>query len=88
MSFINPSTGFQIETFNINIIQYGTPAQLCFEASGSLEQDTYFGCVIDDVEFCKVGVTEDPNLIAPETVGSYIVDEGALPAEGFAGGGG
>lgn len=69
MAFNNPSTGYLIETFNINVVQYGTPAQLVFEASGSLANDGYFGCIIDDVEFCKVGVTTDPNLIKPTTTG-------------------
>ena len=69
MSFANPATGFLIETFNINVVQYGTPAQLVFEASGSLSTENYFGCIIDDVQFCKVGVSTDPNLIKPETTG-------------------
>jgi hypothetical protein len=71
------------------VIQYGLKASLCFEVSGSLDDDKYFGCVIDDVEFCKVGVTEDPSLIAPETVGSGITSAGEYidPAVGLAGGG-
>lgn len=72
MSFYNPSTGYLIENFNINVVQYGTPAQLVFEASGSLENDGYFGCIIDDVEFCKVGVTTDPTLIKPTTTAMAI----------------
>ena len=72
MSFINPATGFLIESFNVNVIQYGFPAQLVFEASGSLSTEKYFGCIIDDVSFCKVGVSTDPNLIAPDTVGSLV----------------
>mgnify|MGYP003648808639 FL=1 len=72
MSFVNPATGFLIESFNINVVQYGTNAQLVFEASGSLESDTYFGCIIDDVEFCQVGVSTDPALLKPETVGDAI----------------
>ena len=75
MSFINPATGFQLESFNINVIQYGLKASLCFEVSGSLDDDKYFGCVIDDVEFCKVGVTEDPSLIAPTSTGAVITAE-------------
>ena len=75
MSFINPATGFLIESFNINVVQYGTNAQLVFEASGSLDDDTYFGCIIDDVEFCQVGVSTDPSLIEPETIGSIVVDQ-------------
>jgi len=74
MAFSNPSTGFLIETFNINVVQYGTLAQLVFEVSGSLSNDAYFGCIIDDVEFCKVGVTTDPNLIKPVTVGGVFIE--------------
>ena len=69
MSFANPATGYLIETFNINVVQYGTPAQLVFEPSGSLVDEKYFGCIIDDVTFCKIGVSTDPNLIKPETTG-------------------
>lgn len=72
MSFINPATGYLIETFNINLIQYGTPAQLVFEASGSLTNNGYFGCIIDDVSFCKIGVTTDPLLIKPTTIAQSI----------------
>jgi len=74
MSFINPATGFLMESFNINVVQYGTNAQLVFEASGSLADNTYFGCLIDDIEFCQVGVSTDPELIEPETVGSIIAN--------------
>lgn len=72
MSFVNPSTGFLIESYNITLIQYGAPAQLVFEASGSLADDIYFGCIIDDVEFCKIGVSTDPNLIKPTTPSGYV----------------
>lgn len=75
MSFINPATGYLIESFNINVVQYGTPAQLVFEASGSLNSDQYFGCIVDDVEFCKIGVTTDPSLIKPTTTAQYIEAE-------------
>lgn len=69
MSFFNPATGYLIESFNINVVQYGTDAQLVFEASGSLSSEKYFGCIIDDVQFCKVGVSTDPDLIKPTTTG-------------------
>ena len=75
MSFINPATGFLLETFNINVVQYGSVAQLVFEASGSLSNDKYFGCIIDDVEFCKVGVSTDPALLKPETIGDTIASQ-------------
>ena len=61
-----------MESFNINVVQYGAPAQLVFEASGSLTDDNYFGCVIDDVSFCQVGVSTDPELLKPETAGGTI----------------
>jgi hypothetical protein len=72
MSFVNPATGFLVESFNINVVQYGLPAQLVFEASGSLSTEKYFGCIIDDVSFCKVGVSTDPSLIKPQTTGIFI----------------
>jgi len=72
LSFANPATGYLIEHFNINVVQYGTPAQLVFEASGSLASDKYFGCIIDDVEFCKIGVSTDPALIKPTTPSQAI----------------
>jgi hypothetical protein len=69
MQFINNETGYLHEKFSVTLIQYGTGAQLCFEVSGSTASDSYFGCIIDDVSFCKVGVTTDPNYIKPETGG-------------------
>jgi hypothetical protein len=74
MSFVNPATGYLIESFNVNVIQYGTPAQLVFEASGSLDANQYFGCIIDDVEFCKIGVSTDPTLIKSTTPGQFITE--------------
>ena len=69
MSFYDIQTGYLHEKFSITLVQYGYPAQLCFEASGSLTNSRYFGCIIDNVEFCKVGVTTDPNFIKPESPG-------------------
>ena len=74
MTFVNPATGYLVETFNINLVQYGFPAQLVFEASGSLSSQNYFGCIIDDVQFCKIGFTTDPALIKPTTVGGGITE--------------
>jgi hypothetical protein len=68
MSFYDIQTGYKIEKFNFNVIQYGYPAQLCIEASGSLSENAYFGCVIDDIEICKIGVTTDPNFIKPTNI--------------------
>ena len=75
MSFVNPATGFLMESFNINVVQYGSFAQLVFEASGSLDNDSYFGCIIDDVQFCQVGVSTDPALLQPVSVGGQITVE-------------
>ena len=64
ISWFDTATGFFYDEYDINIIQYGTPAQLVFEPSG--ESDKYFGTLIDDIEFCKVGVTTDPMFIKPQ----------------------
>ncbi len=61
-----------INTFSVNLIQYGYPAQLCFEPSGSRVDETYFGIIIDDISICKIGKTTDPRFIAPLTVGGVI----------------
>jgi len=65
ISFYDIQTGYTIEKFNINVIQYGYPAQLCIEASGSLADNAYFGIIVDDIQMCKVGVTTDPRFIKP-----------------------
>ena len=84
MQFDNPGNQYKIESFNINVVQYGFPAQLVFEASGSLNSNSFFGCIIDDVQFCKIGVTTDPALIKPTTTGGtlfyqdYARDEGIV----------
>jgi len=83
ISFLDSSTGYYYDEYNINLVQYGTPAQLVFEPSG--ENDAYFGTLIDDIEFCKIGVTTDPFYIKPTLVGSSTIsntiDQTALPAE-------
>ena len=81
MSFINPATGFLMETFNINVVEYGVNAQLVFEASGSLDDGKYFGCIIDDVQFCQVGVSTDPALLKPETVGGAVQQSAEVPVD-------
>lgn len=73
MSFYDVLTGYQIEKFNFNLIQYGHPAQLCFEASGSLADSSYFGIIIDDLQICKVGVTTDSRFIKPTSISQDIV---------------
>lgn len=68
LSFYDIQTGYQIEKFNFNVVQYGYPAQLCIEAQGDLTSNTYFGIILNDLEICKVGVTTDPNFIKPATI--------------------
>lgn len=71
ISFIDSATGYLYDEYNINLIQYGTPAQLVFEPAGV--DDNWFGIVIDDVEFCKIGVTTDPYYIRPQIVNNTRV---------------
>jgi len=68
MTFIDAQSGYLTEKFNFNVIQYGFPAQLCIEASGSLTDGKYFGIIVDDIQICKVGVTTDPRFIKPTTI--------------------
>jgi len=72
MTFVDGATGYLHEKFSIMLIQYGYPAQLCFEASGSLTSNAYFGAIIDDISFCKLGVTTDPAFIKPTTAGGFF----------------
>ena len=66
MSFVDGETGLVQEKFDIILVQYGWPAQLCFEPSGSAAAP--FGCIIDDIEVCKIGVTTDPRFIKSQTI--------------------
>lgn len=70
MSFYDVQTGYLYERFNINLVQYGLPAQLCIEPSGSLADNKFFGIIVDDISICKVGVTTDPRFIKPTTIGA------------------
>lgn len=72
ISFYDEPSGTYIEEYDIYLIQYGSNAQLCFEASGSLTNDSYFGIVVDGVKFCKVGVITDPKYLKPETTADKI----------------
>jgi hypothetical protein len=72
-TFFDPTTGFYHERFSVMLIQYGAPAQLCFEASGSLATNSYFGVIIDDISFCKLGVTTDPSFTKPGTNGGFVI---------------
>jgi hypothetical protein len=83
MSFYDAQTGYLYERFNINLVQYGYPAQLCFEPSGSLTDNSYFGCIVDDVSYCKIGVTTDPRFIKPSTIAMTKYDPGFGEADQY-----
>jgi hypothetical protein len=76
MSFYDIQTGYKIEKFNFNVIQYGYPAQFCIEASGSLSENAYFGCVIDDIQICKIGITTDPSFVKPTNILQSTINTG------------
>lgn len=71
ISYLDSSTGYYYDEYNINLVQYGTPAQLVFEPSG--EGDAFFATLIDDIEFCKIGVTTDPFYTKPLLVASSTI---------------
>jgi len=66
ISWYDSATGYYYDEYDVNLIQYGSPAQLVFEPSGN--DGKYFGTLIDDIEFCKVGVTTDPLFIKPQPI--------------------
>jgi len=72
MSFVDIQTGYYVEKFNFNLIQYGYPAQMCLEVSGSLSDNAYFGIIVDEFEMCKVGVTTDARFIKPTSIAATI----------------
>ena len=74
LSFFDIQTGFYVEKFNFNLIQYGYPAQLCLEVSGSLTDNTYFGIIVDEFKMCKIGVTTDPRFIKPTSIATAVKD--------------
>ena len=76
LSFFDIQTGFYVEKFNFNLIQYGYPAQLCLEVSGSLTDNTYFGIIVDEFKMCKIGVTTDPRFIKPTSIATTVIDFG------------
>ena len=63
ITFYDSASGYLYDEYDINLIQYGAPAQLVFEPSGT--DESYFACALDDVEFCKIGTTTDPYYIKP-----------------------
>lgn len=81
LSFYDIQTGYIVEKFNFNVVQYGYPAQFCIEVSGSLADNAYFGIIVDDVQICKVGVTTDPAFIKPTTIATRTINRGGGPPE-------
>lgn len=71
ISYYDSATGYAYDEYNINLVQYGTPAQLVFEPSG--DNNAYFGTLIDDIQICKIGVTSDPYYIKSQAVASERV---------------
>jgi hypothetical protein len=69
ITWYDSATGFNYDEYDVNIVQYGSPAQLVFEPSG--DNNLYFGTLVDDIQFCKVGVTTDPNFIKPQSVTTF-----------------
>ena len=79
IAFNDGATSFTYEKYNINIIQYGYPAQLCFEACGDWSTGAAFGVIISDVKICKIGVTTDSRFIKPISIGEAF-DSSRPPA--------
>lgn len=69
LTWYDSATGYYYEDYDVNLIQYGTPGQLVFEPSG--DNNNYFGTIISDVQFCKIGVTSDPAFIKPTGVANF-----------------
>jgi hypothetical protein len=81
LTWYDSATGYSYEDYDVNLIQYGTPGQLVFEPSGDNGQ--FFGTIISDVQFCKIGVTHDPAFIKPVGISNlYSINnqgQGSLP---------
>lgn len=65
VSNYDPFTGAYYDEYDITLIQYGIPGQLVFDPGGLTASNAYFGTLIDDISFCKIGVTTDPRYIKP-----------------------
>lgn len=63
ISNFDPYTNAYFDEYDITLIQYGTPGNLCFDPGGT--GSAFFGTMIDDISFCKIGVTTDPRYIKP-----------------------
>lgn len=69
LSWYNEFENTYYDRYDVNLVQWGTPAQLVFEPgfTGSTNPNfsASFGCFITDVSFCKIGVVTDPEYIKP-----------------------
>lgn len=72
INFFDAGTGYYYDEYSINLVQYGNSGQLVFEPSG--EDGNYFGVIIDNIEFCKIGTTTDPEFIKPGVVNSSALN--------------
>jgi len=81
IAFNDGATGYTYEKYNINVIQYGYPAQLCFEACGDWSTAAAFGIIISDVKMCKIGVSTDPRFIKPTSIGNTFNNTGPPGSE-------
>lgn len=79
ITFFDSGSGYNIEQYDIVLVQYGERAQLVFDACGlEFELDTngaykiynntnnaFWGGIISDIQWCKIGTTTDPKFIKP-----------------------
>jgi len=79
IAFYDSGSGYNVESYDILLVQYGEKAQLVFDACGleyQLDSNGYYkitnnvnqafwGGVISDIEWCKIGVTTDDRFIKP-----------------------
>lgn len=75
--FYDSGSGYNVDIYDIVLVQYGDKGQLVFDASGldiSLDSNGYYkiqsnnvfwGGVISDIEWCKIGTTTDPAFVKP-----------------------
>jgi hypothetical protein len=75
LTWYNEEDNTYYEQYDINLIQWGTPAQLVFEPGYSIPTAPYsasFGCLITDVSFCKIGVTTDTTYLKPQNFQEFV----------------
>lgn len=79
ITFYDPGSGYNYDQYDIVLVQYGEKGQLVFDASGveyALDTNGYYklynntnqafwGGIISDIEWCKIGITTDPRFVKP-----------------------